>query len=639
MTATYNNSIVVQFDTEANGNSGSLKPVTVFNAGTTNKASLTDLIGTPIDNPVIADISGNYTFNVTDGIYDLFIDYGLATQVPILNQLIGELAVDVQLINDLSQAYEFDTVADMKNSIIVFPANKKLTTKGFYVIGDGGGADYINKSGSSPEPVGSPDLLGSFYADLQGKSDWMMPEVFGSDGTAAVDSVVIPAYLKEIRKQLWKPGKTYILDATTAGGANSFRVYSNTAIYGYGTTIQWKGTTNNGFYHSAADGPLFNISIDGFRMENPDNIVGLNGIFVAGFINGCVYSHITGIGMGQYLFGMGGASSGFNDLTINNCEALNTDPTQANEFSVCFELFPLVRSAGLKFFNNKADQVGNGACFKIHSTDGAKIYDNEFNRTTNVGDSQSQSVMLGGRAGVENTTRVEFHNNDINDANGSLGALFIGNTSSKTRVSGGDITGIGSIIWVGGSISNSDISNVNVALIQSLGATNDIVNLDITNCKKLAGLNFQAPAGGNAPSSINGLHIDNNRFSSNIRITTAGASTDITITDNEIVQTPATSLLYADNITFSGNTISVSDTWAAGSQPFLANADNYRQFNNIWNLKGVAAQTVWLNGTTDAQIVGETIENTTARTALDNGTGSEIFDNRQKINGGSWAVI
>lgn len=160
MTATYNNSIVVQFDTEANGNAGSLKPVTVFNAGTTNKASLTDLIGTPIDNPVIADISGNYTFNAADGFYDIFIDYGLATQVPMLNQLIGEQEVDIQLINDLSQTYEFPTRQLMIDSVIEFPDKKRLYVKDIK-------AGYIVTTGSTVEPQGSPDLTGGGYAKLQ----------------------------------------------------------------------------------------------------------------------------------------------------------------------------------------------------------------------------------------------------------------------------------------------------------------------------------------------------------------------------------------------------------------------------------------------------------------------------------------
>lgn len=140
MTATYSDSIVVQFDTVSNGNAGSLKPVTVFHAGTTNKAALTDLIGTPIDNPVIADDKGNYTFNVADGIYDIFIDYGLSTQTPILNQLIGERAVDVQLINDLSQAYEFKTLQDAVDFDQLIEG--KVCHLAERTMGNGGGATW-----------------------------------------------------------------------------------------------------------------------------------------------------------------------------------------------------------------------------------------------------------------------------------------------------------------------------------------------------------------------------------------------------------------------------------------------------------------------------------------------------------------
>ncbi|HHZ69571.1 MAG TPA: hypothetical protein EYN54_04660, partial [Methylococcaceae bacterium] len=120
MTATYNNSIVIQFDTVESGNSGALKPVTVFNAGTTNKAVLTDLAGFPIDNPLQADSTGNYTFNAANGLYDIYIDYGLATQTSILNELVGEISVDVQLINDLSQEWA-GTVSEYKNSTVSFP--------------------------------------------------------------------------------------------------------------------------------------------------------------------------------------------------------------------------------------------------------------------------------------------------------------------------------------------------------------------------------------------------------------------------------------------------------------------------------------------------------------------------------------
>lgn len=167
MTATYNNSIVIQFDTVESGNSGALKPVTVFNAGTTNKAVLTDLAGFPIDNPLQADSTGNYTFNAANGLYDIYIDYGLATQTSILNELVGEISVDVQLINDLSQAYEFDTIDLLEGTTITFPLKKVLSAKGGLALSDGGFSSYVVTAGSSPEPIGSPDILGGNYAKLQ----------------------------------------------------------------------------------------------------------------------------------------------------------------------------------------------------------------------------------------------------------------------------------------------------------------------------------------------------------------------------------------------------------------------------------------------------------------------------------------
>ena len=124
-----------------------------------------------------------------------------------------------------------------------------------------------------------------------------------------------------------------------------------------------------------------------------------------------------------------------------------------------------------------------------------------------------------------------------------------------------------------------------------------------------------------------------------IRIDVSTSSDDIVISDNEITNVNSTCLLYADNIEFKGNKISVSPSWDQGTQVIVANADNYRQMNNVWDLKGVVSQTAWLNGATGAQIVGETVEDALTRLVLDNGTNTETFDNRLKLSGGSWAVV
>ena len=59
-------------------------------------------------------------------------------------------------VGNLSQAYEFDTVALMKASTIVFPLGKVLKTKGYYATGDVGGNDYeIVAAGTGTDDGGS----------------------------------------------------------------------------------------------------------------------------------------------------------------------------------------------------------------------------------------------------------------------------------------------------------------------------------------------------------------------------------------------------------------------------------------------------------------------------------------------------
>ena len=56
---------------------------------------------------------------------------------------LSQSGLEAALINDQSQAYEFATVDDMVNSPIFFTTNKTLTTKGYQLVGDGGGSSYL----------------------------------------------------------------------------------------------------------------------------------------------------------------------------------------------------------------------------------------------------------------------------------------------------------------------------------------------------------------------------------------------------------------------------------------------------------------------------------------------------------------
>jgi 3D (Asp-Asp-Asp) domain-containing protein len=82
--------------------------------------------------------------------------------------------VDEQLRADLAAGttdialveYTFDTVALLAADTRVFPVGTALKTKGYYTIGDSGGAQYIQTAGAAPS-IGSPAMAGGGHAKIQ----------------------------------------------------------------------------------------------------------------------------------------------------------------------------------------------------------------------------------------------------------------------------------------------------------------------------------------------------------------------------------------------------------------------------------------------------------------------------------------
>ena len=130
--------------------------------------------GNPVYNgkPVRLDVDGNYSIKILNklGAQTYYIE----------NVFEGEPLTDIDLINDLSQAYEFATWQLMVDSLIVFPDGKPLKTTE-HTAGTGyGGASYLKTAGTTTKPVGSPDLLGGGYAALQSNNGYFYPKQFGA---------------------------------------------------------------------------------------------------------------------------------------------------------------------------------------------------------------------------------------------------------------------------------------------------------------------------------------------------------------------------------------------------------------------------------------------------------------------------
>ena len=161
----YHNTAVLKFDDDTTGNAASGVPVTVRINSTQLNASIFDVDGVAIGNPLTTDSNGNYSFKSADNIYDIIVSEGTANEVKLVKVEIFDIPASLDLINDLSQAYEFATVAAMTASSVVFPDDKPLSTVRNKAGQEGGGANYIKTTGSSPDTF-SPDLTGGGYAEF-----------------------------------------------------------------------------------------------------------------------------------------------------------------------------------------------------------------------------------------------------------------------------------------------------------------------------------------------------------------------------------------------------------------------------------------------------------------------------------------
>lgn len=156
--------------------------------------------GVPVYNgaTVRLDVDGNYSLKI--------LDKNGAQTYYIHNVFEGQPVTDLDLINDPSQAYEFDTWQLMKDSSITFLAGKKLTTKIYSTVDDGGGASYIVTTGTTPDPAGSPNLDGGGYAAINTNGGSINVAQFGGDADAAVSHYLSKSIELLVANNVFKHG-------------------------------------------------------------------------------------------------------------------------------------------------------------------------------------------------------------------------------------------------------------------------------------------------------------------------------------------------------------------------------------------------------------------------------------------------
>lgn len=108
----YNNTVILQFDSDLTGNSGAGRLITVRDTSTQAKVTLyEDLAGTvEIANPVTSGNLGNYTFVVEGGLYDIIVNEGLVSEYKIKEVLIPTSSTT--MINESKTALSGETVLE-----------------------------------------------------------------------------------------------------------------------------------------------------------------------------------------------------------------------------------------------------------------------------------------------------------------------------------------------------------------------------------------------------------------------------------------------------------------------------------------------------------------------------------------------
>lgn len=149
------------------------------------------------------------------------------------------------LINDLSQAYEFETVAGMIASTIVFPIGKRLKTKVHNTVSGKGGATYTVTSGVAPN-IGSHALTTGLYARLNNGNTLNVMQ-WGAIGNKITDDhpsiQAAEDFARPLKRKVWfpEPSVSYRINSPLIGGT-----FTNWEGEGRNLFIDKHGNTTSG---------------------------------------------------------------------------------------------------------------------------------------------------------------------------------------------------------------------------------------------------------------------------------------------------------------------------------------------------------------------------------------------------------
>ena len=323
-----------------------------------------------------ADANGQFVFYAAAAAYNAVyqsqnipVDMGLTASTL-------QAPLDLALINDLSQAYTFKTVALMQASLIVFPVGKKIFWQGYYVESDGGSNWGIVKSGTHTDDGGSIFTLadGQYVAanltksisvlKFGAKNDYDYTLNIGDDSYQAIQNAIdyLPAGKVTIPAGHYKStGVINIFEKNAANGGPQLQFKIDAA----GAKI-W--STSTGADNALQVNSCKRLTIKGLMIDvvtgvtAPDYNVGVRGMWYSRFV-GCDFKS-TSFGVGD----SGGFNSiywnkfetcGFAPLTFDASEEPTRHVINANTFENCNINGGLLNSGDYAIYKYGADGINS----------------------------------------------------------------------------------------------------------------------------------------------------------------------------------------------------------------------------------------------------------------------------------------
>lgn len=358
---------------------------------------------------------------------------------------------------------------------------------------------------------------------------------------------------------------------------------SDSALFGYGATINLSGTTN-GFTLNGVS----RVAILGLRFTNTTPSTS-ESIKLTGANADILLADLTGEGL--YQFGVE-VSGTFNRLAMRNIKMLNHGRAAVGT-SNGIEINPTGTSYDLWVDDCYVEMpsANGGNCAKFQNVTRGHVKGCTFSRGSGGSPSASQAVMFGTVG--KPLSQFTVSGNTIIDATTAYGAAYLGGSSADVTWANNQLKGAAGHLYLG-TLTDVEITGGCAGGIYSLGTPN-LTDVLIGGGIRLEELDFT----GSVPVDVSGLKIIAASVSSLFKVKASGTCSGNAVAGNTIDTGSAKEhFWYLPNCVYSDNTLLCTGSAGGATNHVIANGSGIVIARNTFETNSNRAYSLYANGLT-----------------------------------------